>query len=318
MTFTQNNGCTLCGSDAHMTAVCPMRGNAESKDPIAYGQLTPQQRLDVARGEKLWVVGYQDPDDGFLNKHCKEGYTVPVTPLDDAQRLLAQRDAEIDRLKSAAPVVSDVIHHAFSRDRNIGWNAPAAEQALRALFEEWLKRSQFTRPNSPWDIWKACAKALESQKAASLDAAAERNAMQRQRDDVKKLLVRECGDADELVRLLGLDPESVRTDGGFLNLAKVRELQAASVGGERECTCPTSRGAGKPGLCPIHDARYIEQQKARAALSPAGGGVVMPEPMTISAEASGFQNGKMVGWNACLDEVSRLNAKPQANSQEVE
>lgn len=57
-------------------------------------------------------------------------------------------------------------------------------------------------------------------------------------------------------------------------LHALESQQAASVGGERECTCPKINSAGKPGLCPIHDARYIEQQKARAALSPAGGGVV--------------------------------------------
>lgn len=26
MTFTQNNGCTFCGSDAHMTGACPWKG----------------------------------------------------------------------------------------------------------------------------------------------------------------------------------------------------------------------------------------------------------------------------------------------------
>lgn len=49
MTFTANNGCTFCGRDAHMTAVCPMRDKSE---PINYATLYPQQRLDVARGEQ--------------------------------------------------------------------------------------------------------------------------------------------------------------------------------------------------------------------------------------------------------------------------
>ena len=32
----------------------------------------------------------------------------------------------------------------------------------------------------------------------------------------------ECNDADELLRMLGLNPEQCRTDGGALNLARVR------------------------------------------------------------------------------------------------
>jgi hypothetical protein len=36
----------------------------------------------------------------------------------------------------------------------------------------------------------------------------------------------ECDDADELLRLLGFDPDDVRTDGGSINLPKVRSLLA--------------------------------------------------------------------------------------------
>lgn len=72
-------------------------------------------------------------------------------------RLARYEDAEGRALQSAA-CVSDVVHHSFSRDRDIGWNASEEEQAIRANFDEWLKTSQFTRPNSPWDIWKASAR----------------------------------------------------------------------------------------------------------------------------------------------------------------
>lgn len=37
---------------------------------------------------------------------------------------------------------------------------------------------------------------------------------------------RECEDGDELLRLLGLDPEEYRTDGGSVNMPKVRETVA--------------------------------------------------------------------------------------------
>ena len=35
---------------------------------------------------------------------------------------------------------------------------------------------------------------------------------------------RECADTDELLRLIGLDPEACRTDGGSLNMARIRHL----------------------------------------------------------------------------------------------
>lgn len=56
------------------------------------------------------------------------------------------------------------------------------------------------------------------------------------------------------------------------------------------------------------------------ALSPAGGGVVMPEPLKRGDEgATGEYGAAMIrGYNACLREVARLNSKPQANSQEAE
>jgi len=44
---------------------------------------------------------------------------------------------------------------------------------------------------------------------------------------------RECADADELLKLLlpGIDPADLRTDGGWINLPKVRELAALGVKG---------------------------------------------------------------------------------------
>ncbi|MNR42436.1 hypothetical protein D3C85_1609540 [compost metagenome] len=48
--------------------------------------------------------------------------------------------------------------------------------------------------------------------------------MQRQRDQIKDQLRRECDDMDAVLKILNLDPEHFRTDGGFLNLSKFREL----------------------------------------------------------------------------------------------
>ena len=66
--------------------------------------------------------------------------------------------------------------------------------------------------------------------AEILDVSAERNAMQSQRDRYKSALDRECDDVDSLIRLIGLDPDSCRTEGGSINLGKISAAQqGASV-----------------------------------------------------------------------------------------
>lgn len=47
-----------------------------------------------------------------------------------------------------------------------------------------------------------------------------------------KLLSEECDDGDALLRMLGLDPEQCRTEGGRLNLAKIRAALAERDAGE--------------------------------------------------------------------------------------
>lgn len=70
-----------------------------------------------------------------------------------------------------------------------------------------------------------------------LDTSSERNAMQRERDAYKLLLDRECTDADAILMDIGLNPDELRTDGGFLMVAHVvnrivvqRDQQARRIG----------------------------------------------------------------------------------------
>lgn len=66
-------------------------------------------------------------------------------------------------------------------------------------------------------------------------------------DDAMRQLHRECDDGDALLRMLGLDPVAYRTDGGSINLPKVRETlcprpaqadpAAAVVNAAREWLC---------------------------------------------------------------------------------
>jgi hypothetical protein len=69
-----------------------------------------------------------------------------------------------------------------------------------------------------------------------------------------------------MIEMQNVSPPLRRSDCARLIRAA---LSAPSHGGvdERaafECICPNFRDAGKPGLCPIHDANYIKQQQARA------------------------------------------------------
>jgi len=64
-----------------------------------------------------------------------------------------------------------------------------------------------------------------------LDTGAERNSMQRERDAYKLLLDRECNDADSIFMALGIEPDSIRTEGGFLMVAHLVSL--ISAGSER-------------------------------------------------------------------------------------
>jgi hypothetical protein len=107
-----------------------------------------------------------------------------------------------------------------------------------------------------------------------LDSSAERNAMQRQRDSALSELKRECDDTDEALRLLGFDPEEVRTDGGSLNLSKLRAAP----------------------LSPDH--------------SGGGAGMVLPdrrEPVVTGAISDFTKFEEARGWNACLDKVKEMN-----------
>lgn len=48
----------------------------------------------------------------------------------------------------------------------------------------------------------------------------------------------ECDDADELLRLLGFEPDDVRTDGGSINLPKVRSLLRERAEGQQPAEPP--------------------------------------------------------------------------------
>lgn len=305
-------GCVNCGADDHDTKDC-------TRLPAAADGLEVVVRIDKFGNYKH---GSQAADED--TELCR---------LTDAQRLLsqlredlAQRDAEVERLKSAAPVVSDVVHHTFSRDRDIGWNAPAAEQALRVLFEDWLKRSQFTRPNSPWDIWKACAKALESQQAASVGGERDAKAL-------AWMNTRTGETTSHQVQVYDWDDEGEPVE-SLMTIAQHERIVAALSPAADQCRLDVARALDLTGdhewpslLAAIKTAAKLAQDEA---LSPAGGGVVpegyalvpviptadMREAFHVAQEQweDGGYDSPDHQWAAMLDAV----AQPQANSQEAE
>lgn len=147
-------------------------------------------------------------------------------------------------------LVSDVERAAW-----IGWKYRAAQPAPvvpgwhRLVSTDWLKQIHRDLDACQKLIWANlrgcdpayCADAqarlaeidamlaaapAQGQQVECLDVAAERNAMQRQRDQARDQLARECNDTDAILRIFGIDPDEARTDGGFLNVGKVRELAA--------------------------------------------------------------------------------------------
>lgn len=125
-------------------------------------------------------------------------------------------------------------------------------------------------------------------------------------------------------------------------VAALESQQAASVGGERDgferyriaAKFCEARGIAEesPNRATVVDAFCSGYGFGldSAALSPAGGGVVMPErwsvPRPLWKDArqpygdplNKADIGAAEAFNLALDEVARLNAKPQANSQEAE
>mgnify|MGYP001028899719 CR=1 FL=1 len=164
-----------------------------------------------------------------------------------------------------------------------------------------------------------------------LDKSAELNAIQRQRDDARKQLARDCDDIDSVLRLLGFDPEECRTDGGFLKVHSfsdqptITQLQA-----EIE---QLKGGQGEPVAYAVFDKNgnircwSITNTATGLIVAAEGGSVITPlfasQPAPVSVvlpERKEYQDaptqesyddihscGEVYGWNACLDKVKELN-----------
>ncbi len=132
----------------------------------------------------------------------------------------------------------------------------------------------------------------------TLDVSAERNAMQRQRDSALSELKRECDNIDAALRILGLDPDVFRTDGGSLNLSKLRSFIAP-------LSPDHSGGAGKvvvtdEELQSLADEAFRKWEKTGNPVSGVNG---------YMAAKAGFREG--AAWATCaelsFDKVKELN-----------
>lgn len=276
---------------------------------------------------ELDVVGYQDPDDGFLNKHCKEGYTVPVTPLDDAQRLLsqlreelAQRDAEVERLKGVLyqeRIDADEQRQELeAAQQNLaGANAALESQQAASVGGE---REAFQSRVLPW----------------LLDCFGERIAgdtMERNHRFLEEALelVQACGcTADESHKLVDyvfgreVGERSQEVGGVMVTLAALCLAQNLDMhaAGETELARITQPAMAerirekqkrKPAMSPLPGS-YPE----RAALSPAGGGVVtreQAEQFLIAYHAEVWAAAEDEDSRVAYDEAGRSLAKEFLN-----
>lgn len=121
-----------------------------------------------------------------------------------------RRRAEIAALKQAGVVLPErkglhLHHDSIMPTYSMAWNACLDEVA----------RLNASRDGAASDL---------------LDVSAERNALQRQLQDCRSLFERECADVDRVFEQLGIPADECRTDGGFLNVAKILDRLNASSG----------------------------------------------------------------------------------------
>lgn len=77
--------------------------------------------------------------------------------------------------------------------------------------------------------------------------------------NVCRALKQECRDADELLKLLRLDPERYRTEGGYINIPKVR---AALANPDDYPMMPNGRV--RPQRDQIGEQRWIHRSRCKA------------------------------------------------------
>jgi hypothetical protein len=91
----------------------------------------------------------------------------------------------------------------------------------------------------------------------------------------RETLEKECDDGDALLRMIGLDPEQYRTEGGRLNLLRVRAAMAACNDADRLLRAMASQ------VVEADDKHELTQQMVdllRAALSAFQGRQIVSQP----------------------------------------
>lgn len=205
--MTEQQACTLCGAGGHSAAQCnwneaPLVAALQTiaDFPCSAQDNMPAANMRLIASNALHDLRASQPDEqaeGALRCTCPSGNGLLQWPCPEHSGVVAPTY----QFQSREIGESDWAPCDFS------WYlycSKSPEMDTRVVEE--------TAQPSP-------APELESQ---LLDVSAERNAMQRQRDAARGLLGRECDDADELIRLMGFDPEQYRTDGGSINLPKLR------------------------------------------------------------------------------------------------
>lgn len=102
---------------------------------------------------------------------------------------------------------------------------------------------------------------------------------------------RECGDADDLLRHLGLDPAQCRTDGGWLNLPRIKAL-LADAGVRVRRVADGQRWVYLSGpMTGLPELNFPAFHEAAARLRGQGLTVVNPAEINPGADKS---------WHACM------------------
>lgn len=221
--MTEQQACTLCGAGGHTAAQCNWNKATEAKISQVgetFGEIGADGWRKISKPAMVGAVSFGVGISSRLVVEAAQRYhEYSQEPAVEAERM--QRISNFEELPEQAE----------------------GAQGGREAFEAWAIDHTAGRPILTYEgcsviqdetayevlalIQARAALAQPSHELESklLDASAERNDMQRQRDALTKAFERECDDADALLRLMGLEPQQYRTEGGSINLSKVRTAQ---------------------------------------------------------------------------------------------
>jgi hypothetical protein len=201
----------------------------------------PITAADIAKHDEAVAADFQHELDDLLRwldaradaaKCSADGFGVDIHAERRAsfvRRLVAARTETGNAVRASA---DRLIESAIDSDASGRPDAALYQHAmaLRAAFAAWADAQKAPQPRTAEPAANGCplgcVSACEYEKQGHGFACPLKSAARIQARAQADNYAKECDDADELLRLLGFEPDDARTDGGSINLPKVRSLLA--------------------------------------------------------------------------------------------